>query len=80
LDHFNRVFCLEVRGDFACFTRPEMKVERVSYDVPTPSAVRAIFEAHFLEACDTLARPKNRGAQPDSMDLGQTKRSRIGYE
>ncbi|QEP43007.1 type I-C CRISPR-associated protein Cas5 [Ectothiorhodospiraceae bacterium BW-2] len=38
-------FCLEVAGDFACFTRPEMKVERVSYDVITPSAARAIFEA-----------------------------------
>ncbi len=39
------LFCLEVCGDFACFTRPEMKVERVSYDVMTPSAARAIFEA-----------------------------------
>ncbi len=38
-------FCLEVRGDYACFTRPEMKVERVSYDVITPSAARAVFEA-----------------------------------
>lgn len=38
-------FCLEVTGDFACFTRPEMKVERVSYDVITPSAARAVFEA-----------------------------------
>jgi CRISPR-associated protein Cas5d len=38
-------FCLEVVGDFACFTRPEMKVERVSYDVITPSAARAIFDA-----------------------------------
>lgn len=38
-------FCLEVRGPFACFTRPEMKVERVSYDVITPSAARAVFEA-----------------------------------
>ncbi len=38
-------FCLEVRGDFACFTRPEMKVERVSYDVITPSAARAVFDA-----------------------------------
>lgn len=38
-------FCLEVCGDYACFTRPEMKVERVSYDVITPSAARAIFEA-----------------------------------
>jgi CRISPR-associated protein Cas5d len=39
-----KIFCLEVCGDFACFTRPEMKVERVSYDVPTPSSVRSIFE------------------------------------
>ncbi|HUY82745.1 MAG TPA: type I-C CRISPR-associated protein Cas5c [Acidobacteriaceae bacterium] len=38
-------FCLEIRGDFACFTRPEMKVERVSYDIITPSAVRAVFES-----------------------------------
>jgi CRISPR-associated protein Cas5d len=37
--------CLEVRGDYACFTRPELKVERVSYDVMTPSAARAVFEA-----------------------------------
>lgn len=40
-------FCLEVTGDFACFTRPEMKVERVSYDVITPSAARAIFESIY---------------------------------
>lgn len=40
-----RGFCLEVSGPYACFTRPEMKVERVSYDVVTPSAARAIFEA-----------------------------------
>ncbi|HPG89604.1 MAG TPA: type I-C CRISPR-associated protein Cas5c [Hyphomicrobium sp.] len=38
-------FCMEVSGPYACFTRPEMKVERVSYDVITPSAARAIFEA-----------------------------------
>ena len=38
-------FVLDVSGDYACFTRPEMKVERVSYDLITPSAVRAIFEA-----------------------------------
>jgi CRISPR-associated protein Cas5d len=36
---------LELAGDYACFTRPEMKVERVSYDVITPSAARAAFEA-----------------------------------
>ena len=40
-------FCLDVSGDFACFTRPEMKVERVSYDVITPSAARGIFTAIF---------------------------------
>ncbi|MCI4185700.1 type I-C CRISPR-associated protein Cas5c [Dickeya dianthicola] len=38
-------FCLDVQGEFACFTRPEMKVERVSYDVITPSAARSIFDA-----------------------------------
>lgn len=40
-----KTYCLEISGDFACFTRPEMKVERVSYDVITPSAARAVFEA-----------------------------------
>ena len=38
---------MEVWGPMACFTRPELKVERVSYDVITPSAARAIFEAIF---------------------------------
>ena len=40
-------FCLEIWGDFACFTRPEMKAERVSYDIITPSAARGIFTAIF---------------------------------
>ncbi|WP_312262733.1 type I-C CRISPR-associated protein Cas5c [Candidatus Igneacidithiobacillus taiwanensis] len=40
-----KTFCLELSGPWACFTRPEMKVERVSYDVMTPSAARACFEA-----------------------------------
>lgn len=40
-----RNWCIEVWGEYACFTRPEMKVERVSYDVMTPSAARAIFES-----------------------------------
>ena len=40
---------LEVKiwGDMACFTRPEMKVERVSYEVMTPSAARGILESIF---------------------------------
>ena len=40
-----KAHCLEVWGDYACYTRPEMKVERVSYDVITPSAARAVFDA-----------------------------------
>lgn len=40
-----KTYCLEVSGELACFTRPEMKVERVSYDIITPSAARAVFEA-----------------------------------
>ncbi len=38
---------LRVWGSYACFTRPEMKVERVSYDVITPSAARGIFDAIY---------------------------------
>ena len=38
---------LEVWGDYACFSRPEMKVERVSYDVMTPSAARGLVEAIY---------------------------------
>jgi CRISPR-associated protein Cas5d len=41
-DSFFRIL---VSGDYACFTRPEMKVERVSYDVMTPSAARGVLEA-----------------------------------
>lgn len=47
MEYTDKEFCLEVWGDRACFTRPELKVERVSYDVITPSAARAIFEAVF---------------------------------
>jgi CRISPR-associated protein Cas5d len=46
---------LEVWGDFACFTRPEMKVERFSYPVITPSAARGIFDAIYWDGvreCD----------------------------
>lgn len=44
----NRV-SIRAWGDFACFTRPEMKVERVSYPVITPSAARGILEAIYWE-------------------------------
>jgi CRISPR-associated protein Cas5d len=38
---------VRIRGDYALFTRPEMKVERVSYDVITPSAARGVIEAMY---------------------------------
>jgi CRISPR-associated protein Cas5d len=41
----SRVFALRVRGELACFTRPEMKVERVSYEVMTPAAARGVLDA-----------------------------------
>ena len=42
-----KTHCLEVWGDLACFTRPEMKVERYSYPIITPSAARGIFDAIY---------------------------------
>jgi CRISPR-associated protein Cas5d len=41
----SRQYTVRVRGDLACFSRPELKTERVSYSLPTPSALRGIFEA-----------------------------------
>lgn len=40
-------FKIIVDGDYACFSRPEMKVERVSYDVPTPSALEGILKCVY---------------------------------
>lgn len=40
-------FKIIVTGDYACYTRPEMKVERVSYDVPTPSALEGMLKAVY---------------------------------
>ena len=56
---------LRVWGEWACFTRPEMKVERVSYPVMTPSAARGILEAVFWEPqvcyCVAAIRVVRRG-------------------
>ena len=43
-------FKVEVWGSYACFSRPEMKVERVSYDVITPSAARGLLDAVYWHA------------------------------
>jgi CRISPR-associated protein Cas5d len=45
MTHFG--IAIRVWGEYALFSRPEMKVERVSYDVPTPSAARGIIEAIY---------------------------------
>jgi|SRR5665213_357646 len=42
MSHIHRV---RIRGCFACFTRPEFKTERLSYEVMTPSAARGVLEA-----------------------------------
>lgn len=42
-------FCLRVWGPFACFTRPELKAERFSYPVITPSAARGVFDAIYCK-------------------------------
>ena len=47
MEFHDPVYCLEVWGDYACFTRPELKVERVSYDIITPSSARMIFQTVF---------------------------------
>lgn len=44
-----KTHCLLVWGELACFTRPEMKVERFSYPVITPSAARGIFDAIYVK-------------------------------
>ena len=38
---------VDVWGDFACFSRPESKVERLTYPVPTPSAMRGVLSAIY---------------------------------
>lgn len=45
--HIPLPLAVKVWGDYACFTRPESKVERVTYDVMTPSAARGVLEAIF---------------------------------
>ncbi len=84
---------LHVWGDYACFTRPEMKAERVSYDVITPSAARGIIEAihwkpalkwvidkiHVLEPIrfESLRRNELGSKIPSSKSSGGMKRKSL---
>lgn len=83
---------LEVWGDFACFTRPEMKVERYSYPCPTPSAARGIFEAIYfkpqfywqVDRIELLAIPKyiplRRNEVKDKIGVPAVKKWMAGKE
>lgn len=48
----NPEICVEVWGDFACFTPPYAKVERLTYPIPTPSAARGILSAIYSKPCE----------------------------
>ncbi len=48
-DHSTRVFRLKTWGSFACFTRPELKAERFSYPIMTPSAARGVLDAIYCK-------------------------------
>lgn len=64
MDKFDKEYGLEVWGDIACFTRPELKVERVSYDVITIGGPEYI-PVHILETGDTVGNHPYRGAESD---------------
>lgn len=83
--------CIRVQGPFACFTRPEFKVERVSYPVITPSAARGIFEAILMkpiEKPDPARRHNKVGFRWHVMKIGVVSkgsmfsfvRNELGYE
>ena len=57
---FSEPICLRVKGPFACFTRPEFHVERVSYPVITPSAARGILEAILMKPIEKPEAAKRR--------------------
>jgi CRISPR-associated protein Cas5d len=84
---------LEVWGELACFTRPEMKVERFSYPVITPSAARAVYEAIYWKPqfrwqvmrIEVLSEPRYialrrnevKGKAPSDRAIGQWRSGKI---
>jgi len=83
--------CLRVKGPFACFTRPEFHVERVSYPVITPSAARGILEAILMkpiEKPEAAQRHDKFGFRWQVLRIGVVKkgtlfpllRNELGYE
>ena len=83
--------CLRVKGPFACFTRPEFHVERVSYPVMTPSAARGILEAILMkpvEKPEAARRADNVGFTWHILRIGivekgflmPIRRNELGYQ
>jgi len=69
---------LHVWGQNACFTRPEMKVERVSYDVMTPSAARGILEAIHWKPAIQWAIDRIRVLKPIRFE--SIRRNEVGHK
>lgn len=69
---------LRVWGQNACFTRPEMKVERVSYDVMTPSAARGIVEAIHWKPAIQWAIDRIRVLEPIRFE--SIRRNEVGHK
>jgi CRISPR-associated protein Cas5d len=69
---------LRVWGDYACFTRQEMKVERVSYDVMTPSAARGILEAIYWKPAFTWVVDRIRVLRP--IRFTSIRRNELGHK
>lgn len=67
---------LRVWGDYACFTRPEMKAERVSYDVMTPSAARGVLEAIYWKPAIRWVIERIRVLRPIRFDT--VRRNELG--
>ncbi len=60
---------LEVWGDFACFSRPELSVERFSYPCPTPSAARGVFDAIYSKSYDQRTKVSRFYWQMEKIEL-----------
>jgi CRISPR-associated protein Cas5d len=69
---------LLVRGERACFTRPEMKVERVSYDVMTPSAARGVLEAVYWKPAIRWVVERIRVLRPVRFET--LRRNEVGHK
>jgi CRISPR-associated protein Cas5d len=69
---------LKVWGEYACFTRPEFKSERVSYDVITPSAARGLLEAIYWKPAIAWVVARIRVLRPIRVDT--VRRNEVGHK